>query len=159
MNALKKLKTCLTEHQDEILVKWERSLSENERFVSFQLTGNVRELLAQIFRDVLSFLKEDEFMFTRPHTIDIPLNAPRHEVAVIVNGEGVVVQVLKQHLSVSDEDWLLLRKKINLAFHEVLSAYVRDVCDMCRSAAHEKLSQTLGLKELLEKSLPFNEKT
>jgi hypothetical protein len=158
MNKLKELRTCLTNHQDEILVKWERSLSENERFVSFQLTGNVRELLTQIFQDVLSFLKEDEFMFTRPHTIDIPLNAPRHEVAVIVNGEDVVVEVLKQRLSVSDEDWLFLRKKVNQAFHEVLSAYVRDVCDMCRSAAQEKLSQTLGLKELLQKSLPPKEK-
>lgn len=141
-------------HQVEILFEWERSLTENQRFVSFQLTGDVKGFLAQIYKDILSFLEEDEFLYTRPHTIDVPLNAPRNEAAIIVHGEEVVVEFLKKYLLVSDEDWLFLRKKLNQAFHEVLSAYVRDVCDMCRSVAHERLSQTLGLKEMLEKSLP-----
>jgi hypothetical protein len=154
MNGLKELRACLTEHRAEILVKWEQSLTEDQYFVSFQFTGNVKDLLSHILNDVSGFLEQDEFLYTRPHIIDIPLSAPRNEVAIIVRGEEVVVEIVRRYLAVSDDDWLFVRKKINQAFHEILSTYVRDACDMCRSAAHEKLSQTLGLKELLEKSLP-----
>jgi hypothetical protein len=146
------LSAILKTYKSAILERWERRLSLAEKFEIYQLNSSVVMALSHMIDDLASSLNR-EGCYDIGYRQPMPLHGVIHQVKIILLGETVIAEFLREHLNLSAKRWLAVRRQINRVFHEILCSKLATACDLCKSARNEDVAQADRLAFELEDAM------
>ncbi len=141
---------CLKIRRSEILEKWLGRIDADEKLFLIQTTGGLYIILNKYFIEVMNALSGEKSTPRAASFISVPLYAVPYKISLILLGREIFVEMLKQHLLVSEELRPSMLKKVQEAFHEVLRHHSATACNNCRWALNKKLQNLTETKSSLE---------
>jgi hypothetical protein len=147
------IRKCLREHRAEVIEKWEKNLEIDEKFLLFQMTDDLGLTLNKYLDEVLALLVPTYATIPPLSHNPLPWDAVRREIAVLLTGRKVLVHFLKEHLNVSEEEWLHVRDDFNRVFQQVLRKNSASACDCCRWAMDNQMAVFTKIETDLYKTI------
>ncbi len=144
------LEKCLLEQRANILDHWEKEIDVSAKFWMFRDMDYKGLTLDDLFNEILnrfiSGILATPQLFQQP----VPFVSVQSEIHTLLVGEKVFVKTLREHLAVSEKEWLCIRLKIHRVFREILANKVTSVCESCSKTMHEDLAKMQKLESNLE---------
>ncbi len=154
MNRLSRpfLAAILQNHEAEFLLKWESSLTFNEQFTLFRLSGSLKEMLRECFQDLVALLKGHAVSGPGHVCQAVPIPVPGAMVHAFIMGEGVCVDLIQKYASPEVAEWPVARAFINETFREMILLKLPPLCGRCFQTIREELGGLRKLAAELRKS-------
>ncbi len=131
---------CLVEHQNKILELWNTRLFHCGRW---PMDVERPAFLKDLFHEILGLVRGGAAMLPLLPPYRTPLNAARSVVNLLLVGEEIFAEVLKEHLKIHVREWLPMRRRLTLAFHVALRTNSFNLCEACHRTAGETYADSL----------------
>jgi hypothetical protein len=137
-------------HEDKVIESWLQKIDLNVKFFLFEVCGDPALLMRGVLRQIVLCLGRQH----SPHSISVPAfalgwDSTPNLARVLLDGEEVIAQSLRECLSMRDSEWIPLRKQLNEIFHRLLRINSKDTCEKCRNERHHILEKTGALEKTL----------